>query len=69
MKISNNFKTILFKDLNRGDVFRTEDGFSGLFMKTVLYSGTNAVNILDGNFTYYGPDAIVYPVDCELVLH
>ena len=67
MKIVNSYKKVLFKELKQGDVFHTSIN-TNPFMKTESCSGNNTVSLLNGALNYCGPDAIVYVVDCELVM-
>lgn len=67
MKIVNSLKKVHFEELQQGEVFRcTED--LHLYMKTEKYQSVNAANISNGDLTYFGPQACVYPVECELVI-
>lgn len=67
MKIVNNLKKVHFEELQQGEVFRAIEDLH-LYIKTERYQSANAANVLNGDLTYFGPEAGVYPVECELVI-
>ena len=67
MKIVNNLKKVHFEELQQGDVFRATEDLH-LYMKTEQYQSANAVNMLNGDLTYFGPKSDVYTIECELVI-
>lgn len=67
MKIVNSLKKVHFEELQQGEVFRAIEDLH-LYMKTEQYQSANAANILNGDLTYFGPQASVYIVECELVV-
>ena len=62
-KINN---TVLFEDLEPGDVFELE-GNTWMKTETTAYSQNNAVDLFDGDIAHIDDSAPVYRVACELV--
>lgn len=67
MKIVNNLKKVHFEELQQGEVFRAIEDLQ-LYIKTEQYQSANAANMSNGDLSYFGPKASVYPIECELII-
>ena len=57
-----------FRTVNRGDIFEFNEKY---YMKTetaTIASDVNAINLQNGEFTYFEPENLVYLLDGEMVL-
>jgi len=58
-------ETIPFSEVNKGELFRTKEGF---FLKIETTKEYNAVNVSTGNGCFFGKDAKVIPLIAEIVV-
>lgn len=57
-----------FRSVNRGDIFEFNEKY---YMKTeiaTISSDVNAINLQNGEFTYFEPENLVYLLDGEMSL-
>lgn len=57
-----------FRSVNRGDIFEFNEKY---YMKTeiaTISSDVNAINLQNGEFTYFEPENLVYLLDGEMAL-
>ena len=57
-----------FRSVNRGDIFEFNEKY---YMKTeiaTIASDVNAINLQNGEFTYFEPENLVYLLDGEMAL-
>ena len=57
-----------FRTVNRGDIFEFNEKY---YMKTeiaTIASDVNAINLQNGEFTYFEPENLVYLLDGEMAL-
>ena len=57
-----------FRTVNRGDIFEFNEKY---YMKTeiaTIASDVNAINLQNGEFTYFEPENLVYLLDAEMAL-
>lgn len=58
-------ETIPFSEVNKGELFRTREGF---FLKSEATIDCNAVNVSTGKLCFFGKDAKVIPLIAEIVV-
>ena len=57
-----------FRSVNRGDIFEFNEKY---YMKTetaTISTDVNAINLQNGEFTYFEPENLVYLLDGEMAL-
>ena len=57
-----------FRTVNRGDIFEFNEKY---YMKTeiaTISTDVNAINLQNGEFTYFEPENLVYLLDGEMAL-
>ena len=57
-----------FRSVNRGDIFEFNEKY---YMKTetaTISTDVNAINLQNGEFTYFEPENLVYLLDGEIAL-
>lgn len=65
MKIKQYKRTVLFQDIERGDVFKMNDL---LYVKIQLVNGCNALDLQDSTLTFIDYEAEIDVMECELVV-
>ena len=65
MKIKQCKRTVLFQDIERGDVFKMNDL---LYVKIQLVNGCNALDLQDSTLTCIDYEAEIDVMECELVV-
>ena len=58
---------VTFDDLNKGDVFRSINGFD-LYLKINMHPNGNAYNLTTDNTVSIKPNQMVRLINCELVV-
>ena len=65
MKIKQCKRTVLFQDIEHGDVFKMNDL---LYVKIQLVNGCNALDLQDSTLTFIDYEAEIDVMECELVV-
>jgi len=67
MKVINKVtdETMPFSEVNKGELFRTREGF---FLKSEATIDCNAVNVSTGKLCFFGKDSKVIPLIAEVVV-
>lgn len=57
---------LTFNFIDRGQVFKTSD--DKFYIKIVEYAQFNALNLQSFDYSYFGQDSVVYPLNAKLTI-